>query len=198
VNLPDQDGTVHVLGRLSYPFKTKGGQYVEVGIQGYNGRFVSPTQSITVGTASITPTIRPDGVRDDRVAATFVLYPQPFGIEAEWTAGHGPTLSRDSRTIDADGLQGGHVQLNYRTRNALGTWLPFTRWNYFDGARKFARNAPREKVNELDFGVEFARWAEFELTGMFTHTFERTRTSTYPYQTSRRGNRIGIQAQWNY
>jgi hypothetical protein len=48
-------------------------------------------------------------------------------------------------------------------------------------------------VNELDFGLEFAKWAEVELTGMFTHTFTRTRTSTFPYGLTRDANRFGLQ-----
>ena len=53
LNRPDQNGDVHVFGRVSYPFKLASGQYVELGVQGYRGRFVSPAQAITVGGASI-------------------------------------------------------------------------------------------------------------------------------------------------
>jgi hypothetical protein len=91
------------------------------------------------------------------------------------------------------------VQVNYRTAGPGGRSLvPFTRWQYYDGARKFARNAPPEKVNELDLGLEFARWAELELTVLWTHTFERARTGLFPYDATRGANRIGFQAQWNY
>ena len=48
-----------------------------------------------------------DGVLDQRVAVTAVIYPQPFGVETEWTWGRGPMLSADSRQIDAAGLHGG-------------------------------------------------------------------------------------------
>jgi hypothetical protein len=54
------------------------------------------------------------------------------------------------------------------------------------------------KVNEVDFGLEFARWAELKLTVLLAHTFERTRTSAFPYVVTRGANRIGFQAQWNY
>jgi hypothetical protein len=199
LNRPDQNGDVHVFGRVSYPFKLASGQFVELGVQGYRGRFVSPVQAITVGGTSITPAQDPDGVLDSRVAFTAIWYPQPFGIEGEWTAGTGPSLSENLREIEADFLHGGYLQLNYRrTTTALGTWFPFTRWNFYDGARKFARNAPRTRVNELDLGVEFARWAELELTAVFSHTFSRTRTGTFPYVPTRAANRLGFQAQWNY
>jgi hypothetical protein len=198
LNRSDQNGNVHLIGRVSYPFKLRSDQYVELGVQAYHGRFVSPVQAIPVGGAIVTPSQRPDGERDDRVAATVVWYPQPVGFEAEWTFGHGPALSHDGRSIERRSLHGGYLQLSYRYRGAHGTWFPFTRWNYFDGARKFARNAPISHVNEVDFGLEFARWAELETTAMYTHTFGRTRTSSFPYALSTRGRRVGLQVQWNY
>lgn len=198
LNRSDQNGNPHAFVRAAYPFKTKGGQFYELAIQGYRGRFVSPTAAITTGGATFTPSQATDGVVDERVAVTAVVYPQPFGIEAEWTVGKGPQLSKDYRTIGSETLQGGYVQLNYAMKSQVGTWFPFARWQYFDGARKFARNAPVEDVNEVDFGVEFAKWAEVELMGMYTHTFRRTRTSAFPYGLTRDANRIGLQVQWNY
>ena len=50
----------------------------------------------------------------------------------------------------------------------------------------------------MDFGVEFARWAEVEITGVYTRTFRRTRTSTFPFALTRDANRLGLQVQWNY
>ena len=87
-----------------YPFKVGRSQLLELGIQGYHGRFVSPTRAITVDGASITPTLRSGGVADDRVAVSAIWYPQPLGFEAEWTAGRGPALTSDFRRIEADDL----------------------------------------------------------------------------------------------
>lgn len=198
LNRSDQNHQVHVFGRVQYPFKLSNGQYMELGVQAYRGRFVSPTQAITSGGATFTPTQRTDGELDARVAGTFVWYPQPVGLEAEWNVGTSPALSTDFRTIGHDTINGGYLQANYRLHNASGTWFPFARWNYYDGSRKFARNAPREKVNEIDFGVEFAHWAEVELTGMYTRTITRTRTGAFPYGDATKGNRVGVQVQWNY
>ncbi len=50
----------------------------------------------------------------------------------------------------------------------------------------------------MDFGLELARWTELELTMIYTRTFERTRTSLFPYSTTRDANRVGFQVQWNY
>ena len=165
LNRPDQNGDPHVFGRVSYPFKLATGQYVELGVQGYHGRFVTPTQAVTVDGGTFTPSERVDGLTDERMAVTAVWYPQPFGIETEWTFGRGPSLSPDSHTIEVDGLHGGYVQFGYLSKAKSATWFPFLRWHYYDGARKFARNAPHLEVNDLDLGLEFARWAEVEVTG---------------------------------
>ncbi len=198
MNRPDQNGSLHWLGRASYPFALHNRQIVELAINGYTGKFVTTTQSVTIDGTTITPSRPADGQADDRVGVTAVLYPQPFGIEAEWNVGRGPELASDFRRIETARLNGGYVQLSYRTAGHLGTWFPFTRWQYFDGARKFAKNAPRSRVNEVDFGLEFAKWSEVEVTGMFTHTFERVRTSAAPYLTTRQANRLAVQVQWNY
>jgi hypothetical protein len=198
LNRSDQNGDAHWFARASYPFKTAGGQFYELGVQGYRGRFVTPTQAITAGGATFTPSQGAAGTLDERVAVTAVLYPQPFGIEAEWTMGKGPPIADDLRSIESRTLNGGYVQAGYRTRNGVGIWYPFVRWNYFDGARKFARNAPANEINEFDFGVEFARWAEVEITGVYTRTLRRTRTSTFPFGLTRDANRLGLQVQWNY
>lgn len=197
LNRPDQNGDPHVVARASYPFKLGSGQYVELGVQGYHGQFVTSTQAITVNGASIVPAAPAHGLTDERVAFTAVWYPQPFGVEAEWTFGRGPSLSQDSRTIDVDALSGGYVQAGYLARNRYGSWFPFARWDYYDGARKFARNAPQLRVNDIDVGLEFARWAEFEITAMYSHTVSRSRT-TAPLGQTEHGNRLGLQVQWNY
>ncbi|MGE3705419.1 MAG: porin [Vicinamibacterales bacterium] len=198
LNRSDQNGDPHVFARVSYPFKLQSGQFVELGVQGYHGRFVTPTQALTVNGTTLTPSERADGVLDERMAFTAVWYPQPFGVEAEWTIGRGPSLSDDSRTIEVDALHGGYVQLGYLARSSrIGSWFPFFRWDYYDGARKFARNAPHLRVHDLDFGLEFARWAEFEVTAMYSHTLRRSRTSA-PFGEVRSGDRLGVQVQWNY
>jgi hypothetical protein len=198
LNRSDQNGDFHLLARASYPFKRPGGQYFELGAHAYRGQFVSPTQALTSQNVTITPARDAEGVLDERVGVTAVVYPQPLGIEAEWNIGRGPELSADLSRISATRLHGGYVQVNYRQPTSRGAWFPFARWQYFDGARKFARNAPSFRLNELDLGVEVARWTELELVMSYTRTFERSRTGSFPYAISKGGNRLGFQVQWNY
>ncbi len=193
-NRADQNGEVHAVARVSYPFELENKQVVELGVQGYTGDYVVTTAAI----GATTPTVDTEGVTDERIAATFVLYPQPFGLEAEWNWGTSPQLSDNLLTIDDEYVQGGYVQASYMMKGDSGTWTPFTRWNFFDGARKFARNAPKDEVNELDIGIEWQATPDIELTMMYTHTFWRTDTSTAPFDRATDDDRIGLQVQFNF
>ena len=198
LNRLDLNGDPHVIGRVSYPFQFANGQYFEAGIQGYTGRFVTSTTSITSGGSTFTPSVRSDGLSDERVGVSATWYPQPFGIEAEWNVGRGPTLSDDLRRITSESLHGGYVQVSYKDENKLGNWFPFARWQYYRGGRKFATNAPDSTVQELDFGIEWAPWTSVEFTVQYTHTFERTNTRIAPYLETTGADRISFQAQLNY
>jgi hypothetical protein len=198
LNRSDQNGEPHVVARWAYPFELANGQFFELGVQGYHGKYVTTTHAITSSGLTVTPQKPADGIVDERVALTAVWYPQPFGMEAEWNIGRGPELSDDLLSITRKSLQGGYVQVAYRNAAGTASLFPFVRWQRYDGGRKFARNSPHMDINELDFGVELARWTELELTMSYTRTFERTRTGVFPYETSRDANRFGFQVQWNY
>lgn len=194
LNRSDQNGEPHWIARLSYPFELASGQVVELGVYGYTGDYVVTTGAI----GSVTPTNDPTGLTDQRVGMTFVWYPQPFGFETEWTWGRGPQLTDDGTSIAVESLHGGYVMASWRQQNGSSTWFPFVRWNYYDGGRKFARNAPRDEVNELDVGLEWSPVPEVELVMQYTHTFWRTDTSTAPFDQARDDDRIGFQVQVNF
>ena len=193
-NRPDLNGEAHTVVRAAYPFEMASKQVIEFGAQAYTGQYVVQTAAI----GGTPPATNPNGVKDQRAAATFVLYPQPFGIEAEWNWGVGPQLGNSNTTITSEYLHGGYVLASYMIKAESGTWLPFLRWNYFDGARKFARNAPRDEVNEIDAGLKFAPVPEVEFTAQFTHTFWRTDTSAAGFPDATNVDRLGIQMQINF
>lgn len=198
LNRSDLNGEPHYIARLAYPWKLKNGQFIEAGIQAYAGRFVVSTEEIAVDGTRVRPAAPSQGLDDHRVGLTAVWYPQPFGVEAEWNIGEGPELGSDRRSVGTEFLHGGYVQLNYKVDDRWGTWFPFTRWQYYDGGRKFARNAPSMDVNELDFGVEWQPIPDLEVTVAYTHTFTRTNTRTAPYADTENADRVGFQLQWNY
>lgn len=206
INNADRNGDMHYIARLAYPFEFDNGQILEVGASYYSGRYV-PTTAATftpAGVAVPTPNvIGSGGVRDSRMAINAILYPQPFGLEAEWTWGEGPQLSDNRTFIDAQSLSGGFVQAVYRHVFAnQAELLPFVRWQHFDGARKFAANAPKSNVDEIAIGFEYIPYPELELTLMYAHG-SRTNTTDNPTVAGPRYRDVdysylGIQAQINF
>jgi Phosphate-selective porin O and P len=201
LNRSDSNDSPHVIARASYPFKFDNGQIFEPGIQAYAGKFVPRTREISIdGSEELTtPKFNPNGIQDKRAGISAVLYPQPFGFEAEWNIGKGPELSSDYTTIEEKSLHGGYILANYRIKTESGADLfPFARWQYYDGGRKFGRNSPHSSVNEFDIGVEFAPWKEVEFTAMYTYSKERTNTNDFSYGTLQDESRVAVQAQINY
>jgi hypothetical protein len=234
LNRLDGNRNMHAIVHASYPFQLDNGQYFEIGASAYTGQFAPTAGSILAagtstaaavvssGTTAITgPTTnkKSSAFSDRRVAANFVWYPQPFGIEAEWTYGQGPetvldydangkgtarfsriggsgSLRRFYPVISTEKLHGGYVLANYKIDEGGSTYIPFVRWSYFDGARKFAAGAPTQKVNEVDFGVEYQPWSCFEVTAVYTHAFERSNTSSN--YLVKNVDRVTLQLQFNF
>ena len=216
-NRPDQNDNYHVVSRFTYPWKTEGGQIFEMGIQGYRGEFVSSTTryNSTGGTAttsdgvvSKTPTLaRTNGIADERVGVSFMMYPQPFGLEAEWNWGRTPGLDMATNIIDERSLNGGYVQAMYKNDNfkigdTNGTIIPFIKWQYFDGYNKAESNSPRNQVNDWEIGAEWQIAPEVELVAEF-HRMHRNnlvtgnRTGRQDYERFQ-ANVLRLQLQWNY
>lgn len=194
INRSDLNGEPHWVGRVSYPFELGNGQFFELGINGYTGRYVPTVGSIRgVGT----PTFEARGVRDQRVGISAILYPQPFGIEAEWNWGNGPALSNDMSEIESGKVMGGYVQASYRhIFQNQAELIPFVRYQYNDSGRKFATNAPRNNVDEIAVGLRYIPYPELELTLQYARG-SRTNTVVAPYE-EHDGNYIGLQAQINF
>lgn len=195
INVADRNGEPHYIARLSYPFEFDNGQFLELGISGFAGRFVPNVATV----AGVTPVVNSKGVTDSRVALHAILYPQPFGLEAEWNWGQGPQLSSDLTTITSQALQGGYVQAVYRhVFPDQSELLPFVRWQYYDGARKFATNAPRDRVNEIALGLKYIPYPELELTLQYTHGKRTNTTDAAGLYRDVQADYIGVQAQINF
>ena len=198
-NVRDTSGGIHTLARLSYPFKTDKGQFIEAGIQAYHGQFRVSTSDPDGAGPLGAPTTSVDGTVDQRVGLSLTYYPQPLGFEAEWNIGRGPTLTPDFTIINSEFLHGGYLMTYYKwDTKTIGRLFPFARWNYYDGGRKFGVNAVDETVNEFDLGFEWSFWPEMELVVQYTKTLERNNTRVFPYLATDNADRIGMQLQINY
>ncbi len=167
----EQNRNLHTVARVTWPVQLANGQVVEASLQGYTGEYVvesAPIRRLGTG-SSFTPTgtratgnLR--GHRDQRLAASFIWYAQPFGFQAEWNVGEGPGLNDAQTAVVVRNLHGGYVMAMYKhdTPNC-GIFTPYVRYQHFDGGYRSAANAPFGTTNQWDIGVEWQIRKEMEL-----------------------------------
>jgi hypothetical protein len=180
----EQNDNLHVVARLTYPFFMENGQLVELGMQGYTGKYTvlsTPISPLGMGApvrpAGTLETGNQAGIRDERLAWTAVMYPQPFGLQCEWNIGRGPALNGDQTEVVERSLHGGYLMGIYRLpTDCYGEFWPFLRYNTYRGGYKTQRNAPYSEVDEWDLGVEWQLNDQVELVSMLVFT-DRTNTS---------------------
>lgn len=191
-NKPELNDEPHVVTRFSYPFRI-GNQIIEPGIQAYTGKFVIPEGQSSAGVSI-------DADReylDQRIAASFVLYPQPFGIQAEYNVGKGPQFDKTRGAITTQNLTGGYVTLSYLQRIGGQIIVPFSQIQYYEGGKKHEQDARSYKVNELELGVEWQPVKQFELVAMYTLSSRRFEDFQLP-DNFQEGNLLRLQAQLNF
>ncbi|RVU03242.1 porin [Novosphingobium umbonatum] len=150
----------------------------------------------------IQPEIRTGGVsaiayNEKRVSLHAMLYPKPFGLQAEWTWGQTPAWDKSVSAMVNKGLDGGYVQAMYRLpHTAVGQIMPFARWQYYRGGWKGSVNSPFLETDELELGVEWQPMKEVE----FTVTYSDTKRSEADERRSGQahGQLVRAQVQWNY
>ncbi len=191
-NQLDENNKFHTVARVTWPFAI-GNQIIEPSIQGYTGQFV-----VTEGDMS--PNVKYTADRnylDQRIAASFVLYPKPFGIQAEFNVGKGPEFNKQTDSIEVQNLKGGYVTMSYMLKKNKHVIIPFLRAQYYDGGKKFELDARSYKVNDFEFGIEWQPVEQFELVGSYNFSRRRYEDFQLPenYQT---GNLLRLQAQLNF
>ena len=223
IDQQDKNKNKHVIFHSAYPYEFSNGQIVQVGMDAYTGQLV-------VSTAPVVPTNSNDGVPilpqvtnsgnylDERVAWHLVVFPQPFGLQAEYLIGRGPQLNQDRTAVELGSLHGGYVQLfyNYQCDTYCQSIFPYVRMQEYFGGLKLADNAPRQSVRETELGLEYQFNRALELTVAYSWT-QRTSgdsatlpansfcssstsqvsCSQTPYQLQT-GNLLRFQLQWSF
>ena len=198
-NRAERNDSLHTVLHLTYPFKFANGQYLEVGADAYTGRYKPATPAaITIDGKSFTPADRSpaNGMLDQRMAVHAIYYPQPFGLQAEWTIGRGPQLDISRRAIVSRSLRGGYVQAMYKIDTRAGTLLPYLKWQKYRGASKFDTNAPFMQLNETEVGVEWQPSSAVEIAVVYAN-MRRTDVGSAPYGLVK-GDLVRMQLQVNY
>ena len=189
-NRPELNSNRHIVTRLSYPLEWKK-QIFEPGIQAYKGDYTLSSLSSGVKSNETKTYL------DERVGGTFVLYPKPFGILAEYNVGTGPEFDKLADSITNQRLHGGFITASYKIDFKGQTLIPFVRYQKYDGGKKHELDARSYEVEELEIGAEWQPNKNFELVVMYTMSSRRY--EDYAKQNNyQRGNLLRIQAQVNF
>ncbi|MCB1936316.1 MAG: porin [Nitrosomonas sp.] len=195
INERDKNDNLHVAVRLTYPFQFSNGQILEAGVFGYTGKFV-PTVAANSNAGIINaPIFNKKGYRDARIGLHAILYPQPFGLQAEWNWGKSPQLSDDMTRIVSGNINGGYVQAMYKYDSPWGAFIPYFKWQKYDGAEKFANNSPLVRLREIEAGLEWQVRPEIEFVVAYAHM---DRTNVKNLIQVKDANLMRFQLQWNY
>ena len=189
-NKLDGNRDLNVVARATYPFVI-GSQIIEPGIQAYTGKWAF-TGEISSGVIVNDPQY----VKDQRIGATFVLYPRPFGIQTEYNIGKGPRYNTLTKTVDETDLNGGYVLLNYKWDLKKQRIYPFAKFQYYDGGKKYEKDARSYVVRDYEIGVEWQPIKAFELTAEYVIADRTFEDSARPFNIQQ-SNLLRLQAQFN-
>lgn len=198
---------LHTVARFTWPVELPNGQIIEGGIQGYRGDYVvtgAPISPLGKG-APRTPrgTGGNSGILEERAAASFILFPQPFGFQAEWEAGSGPGLNNAQTAVINRYINGGYVMGMYRQQtDSCGIFIPYCRYQQYTGGYKNIANAPYAHQREVNLGVEWQVRKEFELVFEYsvvnTPNFTANNAANTASFRDFEGSLFRIQCQFNY
>ncbi|MFM2268259.1 MAG: hypothetical protein RL757_1700 [Bacteroidota bacterium] len=191
-NRPELNNKPQFVARFSYPVKVKN-QIIEPGIQAYTGDWTMPAENLSTGVKYL----KTLNYLDQRVAATFVLYPKPFGIQAEYNVGRGPEFNKITDSVETKPLRGGYVTLSYMVKKGNQIIIPFIRYQHYEGGKKFETDARSYNVNELELAVEWQPYKNFELVAMYTIS-ERRAEDFKKQDNLQKGQLLRLQAQLNF
>ncbi|VXB04035.1 Porin [Flavobacterium sp. 9R] len=191
-NKTEANRNLHVVTRITYPFVI-GNQIIEPGLQAYTGKWAF-TSELSTGVTT------PNRLQttDQRIGATFVLYPRPFGIQTEYNIGKGPRYDKVTNTVQVSDLEGGYITLNYKWDLPKKQYLfPFAKFQYYDGGKKFEKDARSYVVRDYELGLEWQPFKAFELVAEWVIA-DRTFEDSALKNNRQRGNLLRLQAQFNF
>lgn len=194
VNRTERNGTYMMVGLATMPIKLDGlggifeGQVAEIGVSGLLNKVRPELRTGGVSATSFT---------DNHVGVHAMIYPRPFGIQAEWKWGTGPQWNPVTGAIEEGDSTGGYVMTMYRMpKTSIGQLIPFARWQRYRGGWKAATNAPRLDGEQYELGVEWQPMKELEL--VLTYANINSIEADNRRFGRAKGEVLRAQVQWNY
>jgi hypothetical protein len=191
-NKSEANRNLHVVSRITYPFLV-GNQIIEPGLQAYTGKWA-------FGSELSTGVTTPDKqyTLDQRAGASFILYPKPFGVQAEYNIG--PRYDKLANSVEVTDLEGGYITLNYKWDLNLAKHqylYPFAKFQYYDGGKKFEKDSRSYVVRDYEIGLEWQPFKAFELVAEWVIA-DRTFEDSALRNNRQQGNLLRLQAQFNF
>ena len=191
VNKIEANDNLHVVARLSYPFTLRNGQVIEPGLQGYTGQYTVTADQLS------NYEVKGGDFDDRRVAASLIVYPQPFGFQTEYNIGKGPQFNPDNQTIAVKSLHGGYAQAMCLFKLQKQIFIPFVKTQYYKGGKKAETDARYSQTYETEIGVEWQPIPAFELTAHYTIS-DRLTQDYRNLNNHQFGNLLRLQGQINF
>lgn len=188
-NAPEKNKSFHLVSRATWPWELNSGQIIETSFQAYTGKFVINTNPQTEFTQT--------EFEEYRYGPSLIIYPQPFGLQAEFNWGRGPEYDPETNTVKDAPIRGGYVMATYMLKAQNDIFIPFTRYHYYKGGKKHELDATKHRVNELEIGVEWQPHKSFELVAMYTIS-DRTFENSLNPDNRQKGSLLRLQAQVNF
>lgn len=188
-NREELNNNLHKVARLTYPFKLNSGQFIEASVQAISGEYTIATSTGNKLTSNT--------FDDKRVAGTLVVYPQPLGFQAEYNVGKGPEFDPIAKTTTLQNLRGGYIQTMYRIKTEKREIIPFVKYQYYNGGKKFEIDARKYLVKDLEIGVEYQIKNYFELVALYMIS-DRTFEDFAKPVNHQKGRTLRLQAQFNF
>jgi hypothetical protein len=190
-NRAEMNDAPHVVARIAYPFRI-GKHDIEVDVYGFKGTYTIANGQRATGVGG------EDDFDDHRVGGAFIFYPQPFGIQAEWSVGRGPVYDTPTNSILDRPVRGGYAMGSYSLKLAGAQRLiAYGRAQYFNGAFKTDPDARSSVVHEYEPGLEWIIDNGLELTAAYVTSVRNYSDSASP-DNHQRGQFLRLQAQVSF
>ena len=134
---------------------------------------------------------------DNRSGAHFVLFPKPFGIQAEYNVGNGAQYNPTTDSIEYRALEGGYVTFSYKTEINKQSVIPYLRLQNYKGGKKAEIDARSYDIKELELGIEWQVEKNLEFTAAYVNSSRRFEDHSKP-NNLQTGSLIRLQAQLNF
>ena len=201
--VPEDNGSFHTVVHFALPMKTARGQYIETGLHAYYGKY--QTVNVTDGVTA-SEQYGPDGMEisargaffeDARIAASFIYYPEPLGIQMEYNVGTGPEYDLTTNSIRNNFLHGGYISLLGNIKTKTSKLYPFIRLQYYKGGKKFELDARSIDMTEIEIGTEFSPYFPFEFQITYAYAKRNYSDAAMPIN-NQTGHLLRFQFQVNY